>query len=65
MTRSFIIYTRYQTLLRYKIKETEMDRAHNTHGKQKSYTKFYSGSLKGRDYLRDLDVGGRIILEWI
>jgi hypothetical protein len=29
------------------------------------HTKFWSGILKGRDDLREVDVGGRIILEWI
>jgi hypothetical protein len=28
-------------------------------------TEFWSGNPKGRDYSGDLDVDGRIILEWI
>jgi len=28
-------------------------------------TKFWFGNLKGRDHLVDLDIDGRIILEWI
>jgi hypothetical protein len=27
--------------------------------------KYWSESLKGRNYLEDLDVNGRIMLEWI
>jgi hypothetical protein len=29
------------------------------------YTKFWSENLKGRDYMEDLGVYGKIILEWI
>jgi hypothetical protein len=29
------------------------------------HTKFWSGDLKGRDYIQDVGVDGRIILEWI
>jgi len=29
------------------------------------YTNFSLENLKGRDYLRDLPIDGRIILEWI
>jgi hypothetical protein len=33
--------------------------------KMKMRTKFYSENFKGRDYLGDLGVDGRIILKWI
>jgi hypothetical protein len=29
------------------------------------HTKFWLGNVKGRDYMEDLGVDGRIILEWI
>jgi hypothetical protein len=29
------------------------------------HTKFWLGSVKGRDHSEDIGVGGRIILKWI
>jgi hypothetical protein len=29
------------------------------------HIKFWLGNLKGRDYMEDLGIDGRIILEWI
>jgi hypothetical protein len=29
------------------------------------HTQFWSENLKGRDHFEDLDVDGRIVLEWI
>jgi len=34
-------------------------------GEMRNDTIFWLGNLKGRDYLEDLDVNGKIILEWI
>jgi hypothetical protein len=32
---------------------------------EEMYTKFWSGNVKGRNHSDDIDVDGRIILEWI
>jgi hypothetical protein len=34
-------------------------------GRAEVYTEFWWGNLRGRDYLDDPDVDGRIILRWI
>jgi hypothetical protein len=35
------------------------------HGRDEMHTIFWLENLKRRDRLKDLDVGGKIILEWI
>jgi hypothetical protein len=42
-----------------------MGRACRTHGHRRNAYKNWSENLKGRDYLEDLNVSGKIILEWI
>jgi hypothetical protein len=42
-----------------------MGGACNTHGKREMLTLFWLENLKGRDQSEELDVDGKIILEWI
>jgi hypothetical protein len=43
----------------------EMGMECSTHGRDEMYTIFWSENLKGRVPSKDIDLGGRIILEWI
>jgi hypothetical protein len=45
-------------------KENETGGACSSHGEMRN-TIFWLENLKGRDHLEDLDVDGKIILEWI
>jgi hypothetical protein len=48
------------------IKETEMGGPRSTHGRdEKMHITFWLENLNGRKHLEDLNVDGKIILEWI
>jgi hypothetical protein len=63
--RSFIVYILTKYYLDNQIKGNDMGWACSAHGKIEMHTKFWLGSLKGRDHLEDLAVEGRMILIWI
>jgi hypothetical protein len=56
------MYSLYEILLRYKIKEDERDGSCMTHGIVEMDTRLQSKYLMGRDHLPDLDVDVRIII---
>jgi hypothetical protein len=49
----------------YQVKEDEMGRACRTNGEKTNAYRILVGKPEEKDHLEDLDVGGRIILEWI
>jgi alpha-D-ribose 1-methylphosphonate 5-triphosphate diphosphatase PhnM len=62
--RSYVIYSLYEILLRYQIKEDEMDGPCMTHGIVEMHTSLLSKYLTARDHLADLGVDVKIIIKF-
>jgi hypothetical protein len=46
------------------VNEDEMGGSYSIHGRLEMHTICYLENLKGRDHSEDLDIDGKIILEW-